>query len=134
MRSKKRILDSRNTTGYNGVCKNRKRFLAKIYIDRKQKYIGTYDTPKEAAVAFDQAVVQHKRPSSKLNFPNDHTSSNENDERSNSDEESDDARSDDESDGGVAVGPSPFPPAQSYFQGDPMLDHLVAAVEAQTNK
>jgi hypothetical protein len=83
--------------------------MAQISFDRQTKYLGIFATAKEAALAFDQAVVQHKRPSSKLNFPNDHTSSNENDERSNSDEESDDARSDDESDGGVAVGPSPFP-------------------------
>ena len=130
---KKRRLSSANTTGYTGVSKNGKKFMAQISFDRQTKYLGIFATAKEAALAFDQAVVQHKRPSSKLNFPNDHTSSNENDERSNSDEESDDARSDDESDGGVAVGPSPFPPAQSYFQGDPMLDHLVAAVEAQTN-
>ena len=111
--------------------------MAQISFDRQTKYLGIYNTAKEAALAFDQAVIQHKRPSSKLNFPNDHTSSNENDERSSSDsddEESEDGRSDDESAGGAAAGPSPFPPAQSYSRGDPMLDQLVAAVEAQSKK
>ena len=69
MSGKKRKLSSRNTSGYNGVYKNKKRFQARIKIDRKLKSLGTYDTPKEAALAYDRAVVQHKLPSSKLNYP-----------------------------------------------------------------
>ena len=85
---KKRRLASTNTSGYIGVFKNGKRFRARIRIDRKQKYLGTYDTPKEAALAYDRAVVQHKLSSSKLNFPNDYTTSSEDEESS--EEESDD--------------------------------------------
>ena len=69
MSGKKRKLSSTNTTGYTGVYKKRKRFFASIRIDGKQKYLGTYDTPKEAALVFDRAVTQHKLPSSKLNYP-----------------------------------------------------------------
>jgi hypothetical protein len=69
MSGQKRELSSRNTSGYTGVSKNGKRFVAKIGVDGKKKYLGTYDTAKEAALAFDRAVVQLKLPSSKLNYP-----------------------------------------------------------------
>ena len=51
------------------MYKDRKRFNAAITIDYKLKHLGRYDTPKEAALAFDRAVVQHKHSSSKLNYP-----------------------------------------------------------------
>ena len=129
---KKRRLRSHNTSGYNGVCKNGKRFVARIGIDGKLKHIGTYDTPKEAALAFDRAVILHKLSSSKLNFPNDYTTSSEDDESS--DEESDDSSSsdschssdDDESDDEDAVEPPPSPEAQPEFVREPMLDQLFA--------
>jgi hypothetical protein len=134
---KKRRLASTNTTGYNGVYKTGKRFIAQIYIDRMKKYLGTYDTPKEAALVYDRAVVQHKLSSSKLNFPNDYTTSSEDDESS--DEESDDSSSssdschssddDDESDDEDAVEPTPSPQAQPQFVREPMLDQMVADAE-----
>jgi hypothetical protein len=138
---KKRRLGSTNTSGYTGVYKNRKRFTAQIKIDRKQKYLGSYDTPKEAALAYDRAVVQHKLSSSKLNFPNDYTTSSEDDESS--EEESDDSSSsdschssdDDESDEEEdAPEPSPVPEAQPQpqFVREPMLDQMVA--DAQNKK
>ena len=119
---KKRRLASRNTSGYTGVCKIGKRFSARIRIDRKQKHLGTYDTPKEAALAYDRAVIQHKLSSSKLNFPNDYTTSSEDEESS--DEESEDSSSssschgsndDDESNDEEASEPPPSPPAQPQF-------------------
>jgi hypothetical protein len=82
MSGKKRKLSSKNATGYTGVSKSGKKFKAVIGVDHKQKYLGTYGTPKEAALAFDRAVVQHKLPSSKLNFPNDYTTGSEDDESS----------------------------------------------------
>jgi hypothetical protein len=135
MSGKKRKLSSSNTTGYNGVCKSGKRFQAQIGVDGKLKYLGRYDTPKEAALAFDRAVVQHKLSSSKLNFPNDYTTSSEDDESS--DEESDDSSSsssdschssdDDERDEEKdAVEPTPSPQAQPQFEREPMLDQMVA--------
>jgi hypothetical protein len=131
---KKKRLKSHNTSGYTGVSKNGKRFQAKIYFDREIKCLGTYDTPKEAALAYDRAVIQHKLSSSKLNFPNDYTTSSEDDESS--DEESDDSSSssdschssdDDESDEEEdAVEPSPAPQPQPQFVREPMLDQLFA--------
>ena len=49
-------------------------------VDRRSKYgsvlmkktptIGVYDTPKEAAIAYDHAVIKYDHPKHKLNFPN----------------------------------------------------------------
>jgi len=79
---KKRRLHTNNTSGYTGVYKNRKKFQARIFFDSTTKSLGTYDTAKEAALAYDRAIIQHKLCSSKLNFPNDY-------EYTSSDEESD---------------------------------------------
>ena len=56
-------------TQYFGVTEIRKRFQARITIDRKEYYHGLYNTPKEAAKAFDRAAIQAGRPTSQLNFP-----------------------------------------------------------------
>ena len=96
--TKKRRLISTNTTKYKGVYNSGKRFQAWIRIDGKQEYfgryttpIGTYDTAKEAALAVDRAIVQHKLSSSKLNFPNGYTSNSEDEEGR--EEENDDSSS-----------------------------------------
>ena len=65
---------STNTSGYTGVIKKRKRFSAEICVNKKKQSLGSYDTPKEAALAYDRAVVQHKLSSSRLNFPDDASS------------------------------------------------------------
>ena len=57
-----------NTTGYRGVDKRGKRFRAQICFDRKLACLGTFDTSKEAAEAYDRAAIQAGRPTSKLNF------------------------------------------------------------------
>ena len=63
-------LDPRNTIGYRGVYKNGKnRFQAKIKIDGNNQFIGNFGTTKEAAIAYDLAAIQAKRPKSDLNFP-----------------------------------------------------------------
>ena len=122
--SKKRKLSSANTTGYRGVYNHRKKFKAILGVDRKSNYLGTYGTAKEAALAYDRAVVQHKLPSSKLNFPNDYNSSSDDE---NSAEESDGCSAvagDDESD--VEPEHVPSPRARPCFERDPMLDRLFA--------
>jgi hypothetical protein len=55
---------ARSCTGYRGVYKNGKNFQAQINLDGKITYLGTFDSPKEAALAYDRALI------SELNFPN----------------------------------------------------------------
>lgn len=43
-----RTKQSNNTTGYKGVFKNRKRFMAKVGCNYKQYYLGCFDTIEEA--------------------------------------------------------------------------------------
>lgn len=68
--TKKRKISTRNTTGYTGVSITAsKKFMATIYFDKKQRSLGNYATPKEAALAYDRAVLKHKLPKTKLNYP-----------------------------------------------------------------
>ena len=60
---------SSNASGYFGVTLSGKRYCARIRIDGKKKYIGMYDTAKQAAKAYDAAAIELGRPLSKLNFP-----------------------------------------------------------------
>jgi hypothetical protein len=62
-------LRSDNTVGYRGVAKKGKKYRADITIVGKITYIGTYDTAKEAAIAFDRAVLKVNKSTSLLNFP-----------------------------------------------------------------
>jgi len=68
-----KALCSNNTIGYRGVSKRKfqkgKKFQTSVRIGGKNIYIGTYDTAKEAAIAFDRAVLKAKESTSLLNFP-----------------------------------------------------------------
>ena len=68
---KRKQLLSTNTIGYRGVCKNGTtgRFKAQIQIGDTYRFIGNFGTTKEAAIAWDLAAIQAKRPISELNFP-----------------------------------------------------------------
>ena len=46
-----------------------KKFRSSIVIGGKNTYIATDDTAKEAAVAYDRAVLKANRSTSLLNFP-----------------------------------------------------------------
>ena len=61
-------LVSWNTVGYRGVSK-KKKFKATIRIGSKNSHIGTYDTAKEAAVAYDRFILKNNKSTSLLNFP-----------------------------------------------------------------
>jgi len=61
---------SRNTVGYRGVNKiGKKKFRARINLDGKLQYIGAYETAKEAAIAYDRAVLKANKSTTLLNFP-----------------------------------------------------------------
>ena len=62
-------LRSNNTVGYRGVCKMKKRWQAQIVIDGKKTNLGTYDTAKEAAIAYDRSVLKANKSTALLNFP-----------------------------------------------------------------
>ena len=67
-RKRKKEDGSKKEVKYKGVTKIRERFRAAIRIDGNLQYPGTFDTPKEAAQAYDRAAIQAGRPTSTLNF------------------------------------------------------------------
>jgi hypothetical protein len=62
-------LSSTNTVGYRGVSKIGKKFQAYIRIGSKRTHLGMYDTAKEAAIAYDRAVLKANKSTTLLNFP-----------------------------------------------------------------
>lgn len=58
-----------NTTGYCGVFTKRKKFRAQVNINKKTISLGVFDTPEEAARAYDAAVVNLHGEFARLNFP-----------------------------------------------------------------
>ena len=68
-RKRKKEGGSKKEVKFKGVTKTKSgRFEAYIVIDLKKQGLGTFDTPKEAAKAYDRAAIQAGRPTSKLNF------------------------------------------------------------------
>ena len=65
------IIDARDTTNtdYKGVYPNGLKFNAQVHMHGKLHYLGTFKTAKIAALVYDCAVLKHKLPLSKLNFP-----------------------------------------------------------------
>jgi len=67
-RKRKKDGGSKKEVNYKGVYKNGKKYQAAITVDRVSQSHGSFDTPKEAAQAYDRAAIQAGRPTSKLNF------------------------------------------------------------------
>ena len=66
---KRKIMICTNTTGFNGVCKNGKKFQASIRVNGKSKYLGSFTKARDAAMAYDEAIVKYHQPRTKFNFP-----------------------------------------------------------------
>lgn len=59
-----------NKYGFRGVKRNHKRFSASLVKDQTSYYLGIFDTPEDAAVAYDIAAKKHFGEFALLNFPN----------------------------------------------------------------
>ena len=67
-----RKIPSHNTTGYKGVIfkgneKRKKKYQAHIKINGKEKYLGYYFTPQEAALAYNIAAKEYFSEYANLN-------------------------------------------------------------------
>lgn len=62
-------LRATNKTGYRGVCQDGKGFVASIRVRSIRKHIGTFKTPLEAALAYDEKARELLGDKVKLNFP-----------------------------------------------------------------
>lgn len=62
---------SNNTSGYKGVCRNksRARWIAQITANGIRKWIGSFATAEEAALAYDIAAIELHGEFARLNFP-----------------------------------------------------------------
>lgn len=57
-----------NRSGYFGVSPKRGRWVAQIQYDGNKKHLGYFDTPEEAAVAYDDCARELHGEFAKLNF------------------------------------------------------------------
>ena len=72
-------LSKNSTTGYKGVCldKNTGKYMAHIHPDGKMKFLGYYNSPIEAALAYDRAAAFYFGEYARLNFEKEETTDEE---------------------------------------------------------
>ncbi|MFM2123736.1 MAG: hypothetical protein RL328_187 [Acidobacteriota bacterium] len=58
---------SENSTGFRGVCKDKRRFAGQIKFKGKKVHLGVFATPEEAAAAYDAAAVRIYGPDALTN-------------------------------------------------------------------
>ena len=57
----------RNTSGYKGVHKHQNKWEAKISVDNARIYLGVFNTPQEAALAYNAAALDYHGEFARLN-------------------------------------------------------------------
>lgn len=66
-----RKASTRNKTGFKGVTQNKnkyaKKFSANCYVNGKVVYIGSYETPQDAARAYDDFTIKHNGADAETN-------------------------------------------------------------------
>lgn len=60
-----------NTSGFKGVYRRGKKWAAQIYLNKERHYLGAWQTPEEAARAYDEAAKRLFGEFARLNFPDD---------------------------------------------------------------
>lgn len=67
--ARNKCLRTNNTSGFKGAYFYNNRWHAAIGIDKKNKYLGGFDSALEAAKAYDEAALIYFRSFAMLNFP-----------------------------------------------------------------
>lgn len=69
----------RNTSGYKGIHQNNvtKKWIARVQMKDSKLSLGTYDTPEEAARAYDRGALFHYGEFAITNFPRENYTDND---------------------------------------------------------
>jgi len=58
-----------NTSGFKGVRRDKKRWMARIQLGPERRYLGSFGSAESAARAYDAAALHHFGEFARLNFP-----------------------------------------------------------------